>query len=212
MKSHPNARWSRFRFWGVPSRIVRARRWFGALVLGGVIALAVVAMLPQIGRMLVRSDDVRAADIGLVLSGEPVTRTEAARDLFQQRRIRRIVVFPEVPPDPVTMRILRTAGIPDAAITVLAEPAHGTIEEARRARDLFGGTAGIVVITSKYASRRACFIFERIVRNVRVICAPTPYDRFNSDLWWRHHPALALTQYGKFAGSMVMLAVARKAD
>src|SRR5205823_12945157 len=107
-------------------------------------------------------------------------------------------------------RVVLASGVPSAAVTVLPAPADGTIEEAKRVRTFLraDGARSIVVITSKFASRRACFIFRRVMEaNVRVACAASPLDPFEPAVWWQHpRDALyVLLEYEKFAANAVTL-------
>jgi uncharacterized SAM-binding protein YcdF (DUF218 family) len=198
------------------------------VVIAAILAVAVGA-LRYAGEFLVRRDAFGDADVAVVLSGEPGTRTLAARDLYRERRVRRIVVIPEAqrndatrrelealgitPPPPLPPRILLASGIPPAAFDVLPEPIDGTIEEARRIKRHLEGTVAprIAVITSKFASRRACLIFRRVLRDREIFCLPTPYDPFEPREWWRQ-PRDALNvvvEYQKLAANALMLLVSR---
>lgn len=189
--------------------------------------LAAVA-IRYAGEFLVRRDAFTTADVAVVLSGEPMTRTLAARDLHRERRVPRIVIIPEAPlagavqrelaaleliarQPPVSVRILLASGVPPSAFLVLPEPIDGTIAEARRIRRLVDAepSTRIVVITAKSASRRACFIFGHVLRGREIICAPTPYDSFEPRTWWRQ-PRDALNvvvEYQKLIANALTLLV-----
>lgn len=207
---------------GEPSRIgLRA-----ILLLLASIAVAVLLFL-EAGRFIVVEDVFTNADTALVLSGDPIRRALAAGDLYLQGRVKRILVIPE-PPDqvegelvklglidptlpPVSKRILVASGVPRENILFLPAPADGTIVEAYRVRRFFEGRLPqrMAVITSKFASRRACFIFRWVLQHVEIFCAPTTYDPFESKRWWKH-PRNALfvaMEYQKFLANAVSLAV-----
>lgn len=195
------------------------------LLLLASIAVAVLLFL-RAGRFIVAEDHFTNADTALVLSGDPVRRALAARDLYLQGRVKQILVIPE-PPDqvegelvklgltdptlpPLSERILVASGVPRENISFLPTPADGTIVEAYRVRRFFEGRPPqrMAVITSKFASRRACFIFRWVLQHVEVLCVPTPYDPFEPDQWWKQ-PRNALyvaMEYQKFLANAFTLA------
>ena len=157
------------------------------------------------GTFLVLDQRFDTADIAIVLSGDPVVRTLAARDLFRQARVRRIVVIPEPPRAArieaamaalnlaesrvsIAEQILIASGVPASAVALLPEPADGTIVEARRVKKFLGDAPAlrrIAVVSSKFSSRRACFIFQQVLKDVEVVCAPSSYDPFDAHVWWK---------------------------
>ncbi|MBI2495606.1 MAG: YdcF family protein [Candidatus Omnitrophica bacterium] len=206
----------------------RVRLWVVATLLAGVLAGAWA--FPRAGSFLVVEDRFSHADIALVLSGDAVHRSLAARDLYRQGRVDRILVIPE-PPDPArdelvrlglldpafvwSERILMASGVPRSKITFLPEPADGTIQEAMRVRAFLKDEplASLVLITSKFASRRARFIFRRVLhRQVgTVFCSPSPYDAFNPVRWWAH-PRQALSvvmEYQKLIANALILVLGK---
>ncbi|MBI3082829.1 MAG: YdcF family protein [Candidatus Omnitrophica bacterium] len=206
----------------------RVRLWVVAALLGGVLGGAWA--FPRAGTFLVVEDRFSHADIALVLSGDAVHRSLAARDLYRQGRVDRILVIPE-PPDPAhdelvrlglldpafvwSERILMASGVPRSKITFLPEPVDGTIQEAMRVRAFLKDKppASLVLITSKFASRRARFIFRHVLQRQagQVFCSPSPYDSFNPARWWAH-PRQALyvvMEYQKLLVNALTLALGR---
>ena len=200
--------------------------------------LAVVGFL-QAGHWLIDDDTVEQADVAVVLSGDPVRRSLAARDLYKQGRVRRILVIPE-PGDPIekelealglrhpgqpqwSEQVLLASGVPKSQVAFLPQPVDGVINEAVQVRQfLKDGTAGedslprsLAVITSKFASRRSCWAFERIFASdsVQINCHPTPYDGFQAERWWaKPRNALMVTmEYQKLVVNAVSLLLNRHA-
>ena len=204
----------------------------GAAVL--LIAGTAVAV-PQAGRFLIADDPFQQADAALVLSGDAVRRTLAARDLYRQGRVKRILIIPEPPPSAADRaaevelirlglkerpaasapslpeRILTASGIPQSAFTVLSAPADGTIVEALRVRRFLHGRCPptLVLITSKASSRRARFIFRFVLSHepVTVLSHPTSYDAFKADQWWSppKNALTVVTEYQKLIANGVTL-------
>ncbi len=160
----------------------------------------------EAGNLLVVEDRFPHAEMALILSGEAASRALAARDLYRAGKIDQILIIPD-PPSPVngelvklglvdpalpslSERILTASGIPRAKIVFLPHPVDGTIEEALQVRRYFKGRSPhrLVVVTSRFASRRARFIFRQVLKdhNVEVLVVPTPYDSFKPDRWWLH--------------------------
>lgn len=185
------------------------------------------------GALLVERGEVRDADLAVVLSGEPVTRALAARDLYRAGQARAVLVIPEprwpaleaelrrlgleeIVRGRIAERILAAGGVSPEALAVLHGPADGTIMEARRVRAFLRERPArrIAVVTSTFASRRACFIFRRVLDGVDVVCAPTPYDEFDRGRWWRQprHALLVLMEYQKLVANSVMLAAGAGRD
>jgi uncharacterized SAM-binding protein YcdF (DUF218 family) len=183
--------------------------------------LAVTYAFPRAGAFLVVEDPFAHAEIALVLSGLPLSRSFAARDLYHEGRVDHIVVIPEPPRkiegevvtdqikdalvrlglfDPSqpqwAERILVATGVPRSKIALLPESVDGTIREAPRVRAFLKDRLPkrLVVITSKSASRRARLIFRHVFRKdrVQIVSYPTPYDSFEPRTWWSQ-PRNALT-------------------
>ena len=205
----------------------RARVWLVATLLAGILGGAWA--FPRAGTFLVVEDQFSHADIALVLSGDAIHRSLAARDLYRQGRVDRILVIPE-PVDPAMEelirlglidpalpswpeRILVASGVPRSKITFLPEPVDGTIREAVRVRALLKDKppSSLVVITSKFASRRAGFIFRHVLRREvgAIFCYPDPSDPFAPSRWWAQ-PRQALyvvMEYQKLLANALTLAL-----
>ncbi len=170
------------------------------------LALLFVYAWPRLGLWIVEQDTFDHADLAVVLSGNPVQRSLAARDLYLQRKIDRVLIIPE-PRDqtiekemiklglkdphkktvPTSEAILVKSGVPKTAIAFFPQPVDGTILEAPAIHNFLEGhmPKKMVVITSRFASRRACTIFRQVFKNdpVDIFCSPTSYDSFNPKKW-----------------------------
>jgi uncharacterized SAM-binding protein YcdF (DUF218 family) len=85
-------------------------------------------------------------------------------------------------------------GIPAGVITVLPTPVDNTADEGTqmRALALARGWTNIIVVTSKYHTRRTRFAFQREFRgtNVRIQVRGSRYDGASPDDWWKHRSDL----------------------
>jgi uncharacterized SAM-binding protein YcdF (DUF218 family) len=202
--------------------------WRAALIALAAVAVGLGLCVPRAGGWLVVEDAFDHAEVALVLSGHPISRALAARDLFQQGRVERIIVIPEPPMPfeeelvqlglwdptlpPWPERILVASGVPRDRLSALPEPADGTIAEARQTLAFLDGRmpSTLVLITSPFASRRARHIFRRALRRhpVTVLVYPTPYDPVLAERWWRY-PRNALNVVMEYLKWPVALALTR---
>lgn len=186
------------------------------------------AFFPEAGNLLVVQDSFSHAEMAVLLSGNPVERALAVRDLYSQGRVTQALIIPE-PPNrvegeliklgvlqaglpPVTERILVASGVPRWKITFL-QATDGTISEALEVQRYLRAapSESVVIVTSRYSSRRARFIFRSILKNekVKVYCFPSPYDPFEPNRWWsRARDALnVVMEYMKFIPNVVTLVI-----
>ncbi len=89
-------------------------------------------------------------------------------------------------------------GLPATAVEVLPGPLDNTAHEAEaigsRARE--EGSTRLIIITSRSATRRAGYAFERVLGDkVVVIVRDTPRDPFDPAWWWRARASFRETFY-----------------
>jgi uncharacterized SAM-binding protein YcdF (DUF218 family) len=178
------------------------------LALAAVVALfvATAMFLPFAGRYLVREDPLGHADAIFVLDGARAERWMEAVDLYKAGYASIIALSPGRMED--AERILQARGIHypsnaslarDAMVQMGVDPSavilpegsvDNTGQEAAMLRALATarGWRTVMVITSKYHSRRAGFAFRRELRgaSVIVILRVTRYDTADPPHWWRH--------------------------
>jgi len=198
--------------------MLRTVRWAVTVV---ALSLAAGWGFLRAGEFLVVEDAFDHADVAVVLSGLPTSRALAARDLYHQGKVDRILLIPEPPtkiegevvteaakqelirlglvdshPPQWAERILVASGVPRSQMTWIPRPANGTIVEASLVRAWLKEEAprSLVLITSKSALRRARFIFRRVLKQerVQIFCYPPPADPFEPHRWWSQ-PRSALT-------------------
>ncbi|HEV2147333.1 MAG TPA: YdcF family protein [Longimicrobiaceae bacterium] len=184
----------------------RLRRAGGILLALAVVALAAYALraplLTGVARLLTVRDPVSRAELILALGGELNTRPFHAAELYRRGVAPRVVLvrersgpaveagfFPNR--TDVAVRILRRAGVPAEAITVLEPPggAGSTADEARalRAYVLRSGARRVVVVTNSYHSRRARMALRRGTRGTgaEILMSPVPAWAFSERDWWQ---------------------------
>jgi uncharacterized SAM-binding protein YcdF (DUF218 family) len=88
----------------------------------------------------------------------------------------------------LVMTILQGLGVPWDAIETSAQEVTSTWDEAQEVRNLVErkGYKSIVLVTSKYHSRRAYLIFRDALKGkATVISVPSPYDSSDPESWWK---------------------------
>jgi len=213
-EKHPTIQTSRERTQG-------SGRWKKIIVLVLVVLLfQLVAYRHQIlnglGAYLVYEEPSRQADVIAVLNNwhETITRTRGAVDLYQQGlantifvpRMKRMTGVEEMTQRGLTVpehrdivvSIMKKLNVPQADIVTSDQEATSTKEEAEVLAHATrqNGWKRVIVVTSKYHSRRAYVICKDAVRDTAtVISVPTPYDPYEAKGWWqrpedRRHVAL----------------------
>jgi uncharacterized SAM-binding protein YcdF (DUF218 family) len=178
------------------------------LVLAGIAALVCAAIIffPFAGRYLFREDPLVHADAIFVLDGARAERWMEAADLYQAGYAPVIVISPgrpeaaevilkargiRFPNNPSLARdALMQMGINAADVLLPDGSVDNTAQEAAMLHALATarGWRTVLVITSKYHSRRAAFAFRRELRGspVSICLRTTRYDISDPEHWWRH--------------------------
>lgn len=178
------------------------------LLVLALVVLLIVAMLRFGGELLVAADPLDGygdALVVLLMGGLPA-RVLGAADLYHEGFDRGIVMVRsrmigaaelaargialpgEVDNNAV---ILEALGVPGEKIQVLPGAAESTKDEALILAAYLAGrddVKSIVLVTSKFHSRRAQLIFSAALAplGVTVASAPTPYDPFRPRGWYRY--------------------------
>lgn len=179
-------------------------------------------LLTQAGNFLIQQEKSLApADIIVVLNGRDTERCLAAADLFNQGYagiVGIVALEKQSGTDEFRKRVgsgwnskvfaqraLEAMGVPETAFTWIGSGAGSTFEEAR-AVEAFAETKGyrsIIVVTSKWHSKRANWVFKSIFRNkdIDIVTCASKYDTFDPAAWWKTEASLQLVigEYAKFA-------------
>ena len=194
----------------------------------GLPVLALIFFLPFAGRFLDHDDALEKADIVFVLAGERVERWLEAVDLYNEGWAPRIVLSPgPVLPIETQLRArgvvypregdlarsaVIAAGVPAEAVSVLDHAVDNTAHEAAELRRSIPveERRRLIVVTSRYHTRRAGFAFHRAFRGTptRVIVRGSRYSPAHPALWWRHRdePRFIMTELPKLAAYLAGLA------
>lgn len=193
-------------------RLVRAWRIVlraSALVLL-LVTLAALVGCPYAGRYLIVDRPLQKADAIVVLAGAQVDRWLEAVDLHREGLAPSILMSPGyVDPlgDELRGRGIRLPreidvhrdamiqlGIPATAIDIMPHGYDNTADEAAGVRAIAQsrGWTRLIVVTSKYHTRRSLFAFTRELRGsgIEVQVRGSRYDRAQPDGWWRNRSDL----------------------
>ena len=160
-------------------------------------------MLRSIGRFLVNDEPPAAADAIVVLSGSIPDRILEAVALYREGLAPRIIVSRgRNPPGfdqleamgvhvpqvwDLNRSIAEQLGVPGDAIEEIGGSEDSTVDEAQLVlRYALAHREGVLlIVTSKYHSRRASIIYRYLAReHVRIISRPSRYDDFDPERWW----------------------------
>lgn len=172
------------------------------------VALGVFVFL-RLGTFLVKEDPLQPgqpADAIFVLAGSRMNRPLEAADLYQAGAAGKIVISSDERDEAATFieakgvhfpygaELARDAlialGVPGSAILIPPRIHDNTAQEANTLRQLahqYGWTR-VIVVTSKYHTRRATFAMRRELNGagVTIVMRASRYDSSDPERWWRH--------------------------
>ena len=191
--------------------------------------LFLLFIFPNLGRWLVVKDELSNSDLILVLAGSFPDRVLHSIYLYNQQYGEKIVFVEsckgehndkegEVVEIPQGYAQLNEAfaiksGIPEEGLLILNGDARSTRDEAMRMKVFLSDNeevASIILVTSKYHSRRAKRVFVNLLsslnRNIKIYSSPSEYDRFNGAKWWEDKKdiKLVLSEYFKLIYSYLL--------
>ncbi len=180
-----------------------------------------VPLLSALGNWLVRDDASQPSDAAAVLSTgiDYYPRLMEAARLYQQGLAARIVINGDrkspalrrleemgyqraLPWHTEAIRILVVLGVPrDKILAIDAPDAYDTDSEAERVGGelVKQGIQSVTVTTSKYHTRRAGHIWQRLfAERLQIRTASAKHDPFDPDRWWQDGRQIRnlLAEYG----------------
>ena len=168
-------------------------RLLAGLILG--LALLTVLsyrpLLTVLGQFLIVREELKPADVIIVLAGEREERVGYGVWLYQQGYAPKIIMSG----GPVVWRVTAAQIMKEQALflgvpaeDILVEERSTTTEEnAEFTKNLMvaEGFGSAILVTSPYHSRRASGIFHRVFgQGMEIMSVPVPNSRFNVDEWW----------------------------
>lgn len=163
------------------------------LVLAGLLYLGRSFVLDKAGRYIYEKDELKPADVIVVLAGEEEERVAYGVKLFKEgwaRKDRIIMTGGPVVGKHTYAGLMKEQaeelGVPGKYI-LLADKSKSTEEDAKYTGDILkkNGYTSIILVTSPYHSRRASIIFKEMLPGVRIINAPSDKSWLGFAEWWK---------------------------
>lgn len=169
----------------------------------------IIIIFPNLGRYLVVRNKLNQSDIIIVPTGDLRYRVPHSVEVYKQGYSNKIVFVNTISFDcevvsSKTQEIIFgkaqlnkkeaiKLGVPEEDIIILEGNAQSTRDEAIIFRDYLkinNDIESIILVTSKYHSRRAKIIFTKVLnklnRETIIYSSPSEYDPFNEDRWWKN--------------------------
>jgi uncharacterized SAM-binding protein YcdF (DUF218 family) len=200
-----------------------------ALIILVVLFLSYEYILRKIGNFLVFEQEPQKSDIIVVLNGRDMERALAAVDLHNKGYANLMVMargskqpgcdefFKRVGRnwDSKTFfqRTIEAMGVPQKAFKLIGNGVTSTYDEAKVAEKFLGqnGYKSMVLVTSKWHSKRAHLTFESVFKDdkINIVTHPSQYDTFDPDSWWKNQPdaELLLEEYMRLLYYFVTLRI-----
>jgi len=178
-------------------------------ILSGLFYVSHGLMFEKAGKYLYYKDEMKPADVIVVLAGEETERVEHGVKLFKEGWARKDKVI--LAGGPLVWKYTWASlmkehaiflGVPKDAI-LLEDRSRTTEEDAIFTKEIFNkyGYKSCILVTSPYHSRRALKIFRKVMADkIMVISAPAEKSWFSFDEWWkrRRDRSRVLDEYSKF--------------
>lgn len=166
-------------------------------LLVGCVGLALLVMLIYgpiligVGQFLIVREELKSADVIIVLAGEREERVAYGVWLYQQGYAPKIIMTG----GPVVWRATAAQIMKEQALflgvpvedILIEERSTTTKENADFTKGLMvaEGFGSAILVTSPYHSRRASRIVHRVFgQEIEIISVPVPNSRFSVDEWW----------------------------
>ena len=166
-------------------------------------------ILKKGGRYLYYKDEMKPADVIVVLGGEETERVEYSARLFKEGWARKDKVI--LAGGPLVWRYTWASLMKEHAIflgvpknDILLEDKSRTTEgDAIFTKEIMDkhGYKSCILVTSPYHSKRATKIFRKVMgERIMVISAPADKSWFSFDKWWKRKRdrAYVLNEWSKF--------------
>lgn len=193
---------------GTTARPARRRVWTRRLIVVLLAAALVYGfrghILGALGEWLDVSEPPPTADYILVLGGDKQTRPFAAAILYRKGLAPQVLLprvglsadaEDELVPSEhaIAQRVLQRGGVPADAVILLSGDVHSTYDEGRALARFLEGRPGcsVTVLTSTYHTRRARWIFRRVVGSGHTLhFAGVRPDGYDAGDWWQHEDGI----------------------
>lgn len=165
--------------------------------------------LGYLGHSLLVDDPSATADVAIVLTTgvDYLPRLLQAAQLFRDKRVNKVLINGNRKTDAIrelekqgfipackwsenSLRILEMHGVPRQQVwAVSAENVFDTVSEAQTIKPFLinNGISSLIITTSKFHSRRARYVWRKVMGTEEGIYTSTATDDpFDPDSWWQH--------------------------
>lgn len=166
-------------------------------------------LLIKAGEYLYHKDELKPADVIVILAGEERERVEYGAKLFKEGWSRKDSIIMSGGPAvwKYTWASLMKEhavhlGVPAKAI-IVQDQSRTTEEDLKYTKELLEKYKfkSILLVTSPYHSKRALTIFKKgLGKEIKIISSPVENSWFTFDEWWkrRRDRSFVLNEYSKF--------------
>jgi uncharacterized SAM-binding protein YcdF (DUF218 family) len=177
-------------------------------------------VLKKIGYFLIYEQKPQKADLIVVLNGRDAERSLAAVDLYNQGYAG-LIIMAGLVKQPGSdefwkrvggnfngkvffQRAIEAMGIPEKSFQFIGNGVTSTYDEAIATRQFLkeNGYKSILIVTSKWHSRRAYLTFKSVIKDdgIKVWIYPSKYDTFDPNAWWKseNNIELIVDEYIRF--------------
>ncbi len=181
------------------------------IILSVVVFATYETVLDEAGEYLYKKDQIKPADVIVVLGGEQTERVKFSSKLFKEGWARKDRVI--MSGGPVVWKFTlaylmkehaKYLGVPARAI-ILEEKSESTEENAKYVKEILlkRGYKSIILVTSPYHSKRSYIIFQKVMGDeIEIISVPVPVEDSWLSLhgWWKKRldRSRVLSEYAKF--------------
>ena len=186
-------------------------------------------LLKKIGYFLILEQAPQKADVIVVLNGRDTERSLAAVDLYKQGYAN-LIIIAQGSKQPGTdefwkrvgdkfkdkiffQKAIEAMGIPEKSFQFIGNGVASTYDEAVATKEFLkkNGYKSILLVTSKWHSKRAYLTFRSALKNdeIKIVVQPSKYDTFKPDTWWKNRDdaELVFNEYVRLLYYVVMLRI-----
>jgi uncharacterized SAM-binding protein YcdF (DUF218 family) len=179
------------------------------LIIGALVYFVHPFILDKAGKLIYKKDDLKPADVIVVLAGEEKERVEYGVYLFREEWAKKDRIIMAGGPlvwkyswASLMKEHAEYLGIPGKVI-LLEDKSRTTEEDAKYTKEILQkyGYKSLILVTSPYHSKRAFTIFQKAIgKDIKIISAPVENSWFKFDNWWerRRDRSMVLNEYSKF--------------
>lgn len=166
-------------------------------------------LLDKAGKLIYKKDDLKPADVIVVLAGEDKERVEYGAYLLREEWARKDRIIMAGGPlvwkyswASLMKEHAEYLGIPGKSI-LLEDKSRNTEEDAKYTKEIIEKYKykSLILVTSPYHSKRAFTIFQKVMgKDIKVISVPVENSWFKFEDWWkrRRDRSMVFNEYSKF--------------